>query len=157
MPDRINRHHGLVLRRFVGAPAAVQVTVWGYVSLAVCFTRRTLDPDRATWPCRVGHFLTTRGRADPSLSLTRGSFFWKKAVEVFQKQGLLIDRGNFFLGCANLAGLAGALPNLTPGVISMSRGFDGFDIDDFRDPQWESERYRPGRESGAAVHSLEAP
>jgi len=29
----------------------------------------------------------------------------------------------------------------------MSRGFDGFDIDDFRDPQWESERYRPGRES----------
>ena len=26
----------------------------------------------------------------------------------------------------------------------MSRGFD---IDDFRDPQWESERYRPGRES----------
>jgi hypothetical protein len=30
----------------------------------------------------------------------------------------------------------------------MSRGFDGFDIDDFRDPQWEAERYRPGRESG---------
>jgi len=29
----------------------------------------------------------------------------------------------------------------------MSRGFDGFDIDDFRDPQWESEGYRPGRES----------
>jgi hypothetical protein len=27
----------------------------------------------------------------------------------------------------------------------MSRGFDGFDIDDFRG--WESERYRPGRES----------
>ena len=29
----------------------------------------------------------------------------------------------------------------------MSRGFDGFDIDDFRDPQWESERYGPGCES----------
>ena len=29
----------------------------------------------------------------------------------------------------------------------MSRGFDGFDIDDSRDPQWESERYRPDRES----------
>ena len=29
----------------------------------------------------------------------------------------------------------------------MSRGFDGFDIDDFRDPQWESERYHPGRVS----------
>lgn len=29
----------------------------------------------------------------------------------------------------------------------MSRGFDGFEIGDFRDPQWESERYRPGRES----------
>ena len=29
----------------------------------------------------------------------------------------------------------------------MSRGFDEFDIDDFRDPQWESGRYRPGRES----------
>jgi hypothetical protein len=29
----------------------------------------------------------------------------------------------------------------------MSRGFDGFDIDDFRDPHWESERYGPGRES----------
>jgi len=29
----------------------------------------------------------------------------------------------------------------------MSRGFDGFDIDDFRDPQWESERYSPARES----------
>jgi len=29
----------------------------------------------------------------------------------------------------------------------MSRGFDGFDIEDFRDPQWESERYGPGRES----------
>src|SRR5215468_12109853 len=43
--------------------------------------------------------------------------------------------------------LAGAPPKLTPGVISMSRGFDGFDIDDFRDPQWESERYGPGRES----------
>jgi hypothetical protein len=29
----------------------------------------------------------------------------------------------------------------------MSRGFDGFDIDDFRDPQCESERYGPGRDS----------
>ena len=29
----------------------------------------------------------------------------------------------------------------------MSRGFDGFDIDDFRDPQWESEGYGAGRES----------
>jgi len=29
----------------------------------------------------------------------------------------------------------------------MSRGFDGFDINDFRDPQWESERYGLGRES----------
>jgi hypothetical protein len=29
----------------------------------------------------------------------------------------------------------------------MSRGFDGFDIDDFRDPQLESERHHPGRES----------
>ena len=29
----------------------------------------------------------------------------------------------------------------------MSRGFDGFDVDDFRDPQWESERDRPDRES----------
>ena len=42
----------------------------------------------------------------------------------------------------------------------MSRGFDGFDINDFRDPQWESERYRlagnQAREE-AAVHSLEAP
>jgi len=45
----------------------------------------------------------------------------------------------------------------------MSRGFDGFDIDDFRDPQWESERYRPawestqgrgsGSQSGATVRS----
>jgi len=45
----------------------------------------------------------------------------------------------------------------------MSRGFDGFDIDDFRDPQCESERYRPGgassqgrgsgSQSGAAVRS----
>src|SRR6516164_6600268 len=29
----------------------------------------------------------------------------------------------------------------------MSRGFDGFDIDDFRDPQWESERCGSERES----------
>jgi hypothetical protein len=29
----------------------------------------------------------------------------------------------------------------------MSRGFDGFDINDFRDPQWESEGYGAGRES----------
>src|SRR5215472_16545404 len=43
--------------------------------------------------------------------------------------------------------LAGAPLRLTPGVRSMSRGFDGFDIDDFRDPQWESERYRPGQAS----------
>jgi len=35
------------LRRFVGAPTAVQATGWGYVSVAVCFTCRTLEPDRA--------------------------------------------------------------------------------------------------------------
>jgi len=45
----------------------------------------------------------------------------------------------------------------------MSRGFDGFDIDDFHDPQWESERCRPawestqgrgsGSQSGATVRS----
>ena len=39
----------------------------------------------------------------------------------------------------------------------MSRGFDGFDIDDFRDPQWESERYRPGRESSQGRGSGSQP
>ena len=54
--------------------------------------------------------------------------------------------------------LAGA--PLTPGVISMSRGFDGFDIDDFaipnRNPNTTAPAGNQAREE-AAVHSLEAP
>jgi len=68
MPDRVKGHcgqatlvprpsellRGLVaarftkpsppVRRVVGTPAAVQVVVWGYVSLAVCFTCGTFEP-----------------------------------------------------------------------------------------------------------------
>ena len=47
---------------------------WGYVSLAGCFTFRPSSQIRATWPCRIGRFLTTTGRAD-SLSLTRVFLF----------------------------------------------------------------------------------
>src|SRR6516165_9658296 len=71
--------------------------------------------------------------------------------------------GGFSFGCPKDCPLSRGPTNLTPGVIPMSRGFDGFDIDDFRDPQCESERYRPGgassqgrgsgSQSGAAVRS----
>src|SRR6516165_1532804 len=55
--------------------------------------------------------------------------------------------GGFSFGCPKDCPLSRGPTNLTPGGISMSRGFDGFDIDDFRDPQCESERYGPGRDS----------
>ena len=78
--------------------------------------------------------------------------FRGNAVDVFPKQGLFIDRG-LFLGCPNLPRAPGVddgqrppTPNKFEGVIDVSRGYDGPEIDDFRDSSWGRERDRSSRD-----------